>query len=119
MRPRLTAQDLARLYDECPTEQMRAVLWEVAYLQSRIKRASIIRNDLGDECPPRVNKIHWDCFIAEIDSEPSLRDEMTPRQRRRAEAYVARARAEEEQTVANSGGKSGSTQSDNAKKPAR
>lgn len=95
MRPRLTAQDLARLYDECPTEQMRKVLWEGAILQSRIKRAYIIRKDLGDECPPRVNRIHWDCFLSEIDNEPSLRDEMTPRQRQRSEAYVARAKAQE------------------------
>ena len=95
MRPRLTAQDLARLYDECPTEQMRKVLWEVALLQGTIKRAYNVRVAWGNECPPGVNRIIWDCFISQIDAEPSLRDEMTPRQRQRSEAYAADAKARE------------------------
>jgi hypothetical protein len=95
MRPRLTAQDLARLYDECPTEQMRKVLWEVALLQGTIKRAHNLRMALGDSCPPGVNPIIWECFRDQIDAELSLRDEMTPRQRQRSEAYVARAKAQD------------------------
>jgi hypothetical protein len=93
MRPRLTAADLAAAYDECPTPAMRRVLWEVARLQGMIKRAHMVRKDLGDTCPPQVNSTIWQCFISEIDAEPCLADKLTPRQQQRIAAGVARTKA--------------------------
>jgi hypothetical protein len=95
MRPRMTAADLAAAWDECPTPAMRRVLWEVLLLQGTIKRAHNLRMALGNGCPPGVNPIIWECFRDQIDAEPSLHDEMTPRQRKRSEAYVARAKAQD------------------------
>jgi hypothetical protein len=59
---------------------MRRVLWEVARLQGTIKRAHMVRKDLGDACPPGVNSLIWECFISEIDAAPCLADKLTPRQ---------------------------------------
>jgi hypothetical protein len=95
MRPRLTANDLARLYDEAPSQAMRTVLWEVARLQSTVKRAYQVRKDLGDTCPPQVNSTIWQCFISEIDAEPCLSDELTPRQQRKTERAVRSIKARE------------------------
>ena len=95
MRPRMTAADLAAAWDECPHPAMRRVLWEVLLLQGTVKRAYNLRMALGNECPPGVNPIIWTCFRDQIDAEPSLRDEMTPRQKRRSEQYVARAKAQD------------------------
>jgi hypothetical protein len=95
MRPRLTANDLARLYDESPSPAMRTVLWEVAKLHCTIKRAYAVRKDLGNNCPPGVDTTTWKCFIYEIDAEPCLSDERTPRQQKRIAEGVARIKDKE------------------------
>ena len=93
MRPRLTANDLARAYDECPTPAMRRVLWEVAKLQRVIKRAHEVRKMIGSNPPPGVDLYYWGLFCHDIDNEPCLNDEQTPRQKQRIAEGVARIKA--------------------------
>ena len=93
MRPRLTANDLAAAYDECPTPAMRRVLWEIARLQSTIKRAAEVRRMVGNSAPPGVDTFYWSLFCDDIDHEPCLTDGLTPRQQQRIAEGVAKSRA--------------------------
>jgi hypothetical protein len=95
MRPRLTANNLARLYDESPSPAMRTVLWEVAKLHCVIKRAHEVRKMIGNDPPPGVDLFYWQLFCSDIDAEPCLNDERTPRQQKRISEGVARIKARE------------------------
>jgi hypothetical protein len=88
MRHRMTAADLAALYDAEPTATVRALLWEVARLRSVIKRAHQIRVAVGDTAPTNVNSITWTAFCSEVDREPCVTDKPTERQTRRTERGV-------------------------------
>jgi hypothetical protein len=92
---RLTAQDLAECWNECPTPAMRRVLKELARMHCTIKRANSVRQAVGDIAPRGVDPITWQCFIVQLSDEPCLTDTPTPRQLARSEAYLARTLAAE------------------------
>jgi hypothetical protein len=79
--PPLTAAELAEIYERNPTAAVRRLLWEIHRLRSTILRANQIRHTIGT----RVGRANttagiWDLFESDLDAEPVLWEEQTPRQ---------------------------------------
>jgi hypothetical protein len=79
-RPPLTAERLAQIWDEHPDPVVLELLWEIHRLRATISRADQVRKFMGPNGTHAVPGSVWECFTRELDAEPCLRDEPTPRQ---------------------------------------
>jgi hypothetical protein len=103
-RPPLGLAELAALYDHEPTPVVRELLWEIHRLQSTIRRAQQVR-EMTRHAPAGVPEVIWLAFEHELDSEPCLRDPLTPRQQARSDKWVSRRAAERQAEDADSTGR--------------
>ncbi|QBR00497.1 hypothetical protein [Paraburkholderia pallida] len=79
-RPPLTAARLAQIWNEHPEPIVLELLWEIHRLRSTILRANQVRRFMGPDGTYNVPGPVWECFNRELDVEPCLTDEPTPRQ---------------------------------------
>ncbi|WP_322105835.1 hypothetical protein [Paraburkholderia sp. J41] len=84
-RPPLTARRLAEIWDERqPDPVVLDLLWEIHRLRATIRRAHQIRTYIRHNYSG-VPLTVWECFNRELDAEPCLTDESTPRQQAKVE----------------------------------
>src|ERR1700744_1229410 len=92
-RAPLHLDELAQIWDEHPSEAVRALLWEIHRLQSTIRRAQQVREMIRHR-PAEVAAIVWIGFENELDGEQCLTDGQTARQRKKIETWMAKREAE-------------------------
>lgn len=78
------AARLAELYDEEPTPVVLELLWEIHRLRATVLRAHQVLTSIGHQSVG-VPQIVWQTFVQTIETEPCLRDPLTPRQQRTLE----------------------------------
>ncbi len=90
-RAPLTAIELAEIWDREPTETVKTLLWEIARLRATIMRAQQIR-EMCRQAPADIPGALWQVFGMELDREPCLNEEKSPRQKAQLDAALVRLR---------------------------